>query len=198
MAVRDNAFHCGDHESSEKEADMRVSVTVAVLTIAVVTLAAAGAVQARDEAGGGVCYVTTKTRYPGDSAQASDIAKWMAAGAAAAGLPRELPVMASLVESGVKNAPSRDADSVGYFQMRVAAWNKGEYAGYPSRPDLQLKWFIDRAILFKGLRFSSGQTNLLEDPSGWGEWIADVENVQRPGRQYQLRLKRARALIAPR
>ena len=51
--------------------------------------------------------------------------------------PEQLPVMASLVESGVKNLNYGDADSVGFFQMRVGIWNKGEYAGFPEKPELQ-------------------------------------------------------------
>ena len=139
--------------------------------------------------------LTTATKYPGDRARASAIAKWMAAGAAAAGLPRELPVMASLVESGLRNGAG--ADSVGFFQMRVGIWNKGEYVGYASRPDLQLKWFIDQAILYKGLRFRSNQTNLLNDPSKWGDWIADIERPSaHSAASFQLQLRKARALLS--
>jgi hypothetical protein len=174
---------------------MRSAIAVVVLALTAVALAAGEVVEAKDKEG--VCYIATKTSYPGDDAPAGDIAKWMAAGAAAAGLPPELPVMASLVESDLQNLNPGDADSVGFFQMRVGIWNKGEYEGFHSRPELQLKWFIEQAILFKGLRFTAGQTDLLEDPSSWGEWIADVE---RPAEQfrgrYQLRLEEARALIA--
>ena len=42
--------------------------------------------------------------------------------------------MASLVESGVKNLNFGDADSVGFFQMRVGIWNQGAYKGYPRAP----------------------------------------------------------------
>ena len=41
--------------------------------------------------------------------------------------------MAGLVESGLQNLDGGDADSVGFFQMRVGIWNKGDYAGL-SRP----------------------------------------------------------------
>ena len=41
-----------------------------------------------------------------------------------AGLPPELPVMAALVESGVRNLNYGDADSVGFFQMRPSIWNR--------------------------------------------------------------------------
>ena len=57
--------------------------------------------------------------------------------------------MASLVESGVKNLNFGDADSVGFFQMRVGIWNQGDYEGYPEKPELQAKWFIDQALAVK-------------------------------------------------
>jgi hypothetical protein len=174
---------------------MRGAIALVVLALTAVALAAGDIVQAKDKEA--VCYIATKTGYPGDDAPAGEVAKWMAAGASAAGLPPELPVMASLVESGLQNLNVGDADSVGFFQMRVSIWSKGEYEGFASRPELQLKWFIDQAILFKGLRFTEGQTNLLEDPSSWGEWVADVERPAEHLRgRYQLRLEEARALIA--
>ncbi|HSI80965.1 MAG TPA: hypothetical protein VK919_09970 [Solirubrobacterales bacterium] len=129
--------------------------------------------------------------YPGDNAGREALARWLGRHAYAAGLPRELPVMAALVESNVANLNYGDADSVGFFQMRVGIWNRGEYAGYPNRPELQLKWFIDTALAVKDQQGISGK-----DPSTWGEWIADVE---RPAEQYrgryQPRLPEARALL---
>ena len=59
------------------------------------------------------------------------MAKWLASEAKKAGLPPELPVMASLVESDIKNLKFGDADSVGFFQMRVGIWNQGPYEGFP-------------------------------------------------------------------
>lgn len=131
--------------------------------------------------------------YPGDGAEQASVAQWMGAGAAARGLPPELPVMAALVESGLRNLPYGDADSVGFFQMRTKFWNQGEYAGYPDRPELQLEWFVDHAELEQTRRIGKGlSTTELE----FGEWIADVE---RPAAQYryryQLRLSEARELI---
>jgi hypothetical protein len=100
------------------------------------------------------------------------------------------------VESGVKNLNFGDADSVGFFQMRVGIWNKGEYAGYPENPGLQAKWFIDNALAHKKQQLAAGNANFGKDPSTWGEWIADVE---RPAEQfrgrYQLRLDEARRLL---
>jgi hypothetical protein len=131
--------------------------------------------------------------YPGDDAAQATVAQWMGAGAAARGLPPELPVMAALVESGLRNLPYGDADSVGFFQMRTRFWNQGEYAGYPERPDLQLEWFVDHAEIERTRRISRGLGTTELD---FGEWIADVEKPAAQYRyRYQLRLSEARALI---
>jgi hypothetical protein len=135
--------------------------------------------------------------YPGDNASQAELAKWLAGQGQKAGLPPELLVMASLVESGVKNLNYGDADSVGFFQMRVGIWNHGAYAGYPEKPELQAKWFIDQALAVKRKRIAEGDADFGTDPSKYGEWIADVE---RPAEQYrgryQLRLDEARKLLA--
>lgn len=104
--------------------------------------------------------------------------------------------MAALVESGLANLSGGDADSVGFFQMRVGIWNRGEYAGYPDRPELQVKWFVDHALALKRARVAAGDADFGSDPSTWGTWIADVERpaAQYRGR-YQLRLQEARALL---
>ena len=121
----------------------------------------------------------------------------MAGGAVEAGLPGELPVMAALVESDVKDLNSTDADSAGYFQIPQRIWNSGDYAGYPDHPTLQLQWFIDQAQSARQRRIAAGAADFGQDPAQYGEWIADVE---RPGLQYrvryQLRLDEARSLIA--
>ena len=105
--------------------------------------------------------------------------------------------MASLVESGVKNLNFGDADSVGFFQMRIGIWNQGTYKGYPEKPELQAKWFIDQALAVKRKRIAAGDADFGKDPGKWGEWIADVE---RPAEQYrgryQLRLDEARELLS--
>lgn len=134
--------------------------------------------------------------YPGDSASKAEVAQWMARQAKKAGIPPELPVMAGLVESGLRNINYGDADSVGFFQMRVGIWNRGEYAGYPEHAELQLKWFIDHAVALKERRLGEGLKSFGTDPMKFGEWIADVERpaAQYRGR-YQLRLDEARALI---
>jgi cell wall-associated NlpC family hydrolase len=118
----------------------------------------------------------------------------MAAAAQRRGLPPELPVMASLVESGLKNHAYGDRDSVGLFQMRTSIWNKGPYKGYPDRPGLQLRWFLDHAEAVKKQRLAAGLD--VHDPRQYGDWIADVERPAQEYRgRYQLRLDDARALL---
>jgi hypothetical protein len=119
----------------------------------------------------------------------------MGAAAQKRGLPPELPVMAALVESGVKNLNYGDADSVGFFQMRLSVWNKGDYAGYPDNPELQLKWFLDQAAAVKRQRMAAGKS--VTDPQSYGDWIADIERpaVQYRGR-YQLQLDKAHDLLS--
>jgi hypothetical protein len=121
----------------------------------------------------------------------------MANVAAARGLPGELPVMAGLVESGLKNLNYGDADSIGFFQMRTSIWNKGEYAGYLKQPDLQMKWFTDQAIAVRNYYKSSGKGDPAASSKTYGVWIADIE---RPAEQYrgryQLRLADAQKLVA--
>ena len=111
------------------------------------------------------------------------------------GLPKQLPVMAALVESGVKNLNYGDADSVGFFQMRVGIWNQGDYKGFPEKPELQVKWFLDQAEAVKKQRIARGQS--VTDPKQFGDWIADVE---RPAAQYRsrygMRLGEANGLLA--
>ena len=141
------------------------------------------------------CYAPLA--FPGAGASRATLAQWMGAAARAAGLPPELPVMAALVDSGLRNRPPRGtADSVWFFQMRVSVWNVGEYRGFPTKPQLQVKWFIDHSIAAKVQRLARGVGASTADPSSWGEWIADVE---RPAEQlrgrYQLRLEEARNLL---
>lgn len=148
-----------------------------------------------DPGGGGVLDLSDVSRaYPGDDAPPRDVARWMARAAADRGLPPELPVMASLVESNLRNLNYGDADSVGFFQMRVGIWNTGEYSGYPERPELQLDWFLDHAEEVRKQRIAAGLP--VNDPSSYGDWVADIE---RPAEQYrgryQLRLQDARDLI---
>jgi cell wall-associated NlpC family hydrolase len=133
--------------------------------------------------------------YPGDDASPRALAAWMGAHAVAAGLPPELPVMAALTESGLRNLPYGDRDSVGFFQMRTGIWDRGAYSGYPNHPGLQLRWFIDQALAVRAGR--AGAAGFGQDPSGWGEWVADVEQPAAAYRgRYQTQLPAAQALLA--
>jgi hypothetical protein len=134
--------------------------------------------------------------YPGDAASRSTLAAWIATRAVAAGLPGELPIMAALVESGLRNLTGSDGDSAGFFGMRKSIWNVGPYAGFPDRPELQVKWFIDQAIATRAARIVDGSAFFGSDPQQYGEWIADVERPAEEFRgRYQLRLDEARALM---
>jgi CHAP domain len=129
--------------------------------------------------------------YPGDEAPQPAIAAWMAGAARQAGLPPELPVMAALQESGLRNLRGGHLDSVGFFQMRGSIWNTGEYRGYLDRPELQLRWFIDHAVEVR--RRDPGA---YEGPDDYGEWVADVELPAAEYRdRYQGHLAHARELI---
>jgi len=125
------------------------------------------------------------------------VAHWMAQGARDAGLPGELPVMAALTESGLRNLPYGDRDSVGYFQMRQAIWDSGPYAGFLARPELQLRWFLDHALAVRDAHLAAGDVAFGSDPAAWGGWIADVERPAEPYRgRYQGQLAAAQALLA--
>jgi len=144
--------------------------------------------------GGAIDVAPGPATYPGDDAPQGHIAAWMAREAQTHGLPPELPVMAALVESGMRNLTGGDRDSSGFFQMRHGIWNQGEYAGYPQRPELQLKWFIDHAVQVKAARVAAGEP--VDDPQSYGDWIADVERPAAEYRgRYQLRLDDARGLL---
>jgi hypothetical protein len=160
------------------------------------SLAAIGAGASAQAASADNCR--TPVAYPGDTAPSEAIARWMAPGARARGIPGELPVMGALVESDLHNLNYGDADAVGYFAMRLAIWNTGPYAGFPDNPDLQLTWFIDQALSARARRVAAGDAGFGLDPSTWGEWVADVEQPASQFRyRYQLRLEQARGLIGP-
>ncbi len=130
-------------------------------------------------------------RYPGDDASPQQIATWMGAHAVRAGLPPELPVMAALTESGLRNVPYGDRDSVGFFQMRQGIWDQGPYAGYLHRPGLQIKWFIEHALAAR-----AQDPALAQNPDSWGDWIANVEQPAAQYRfRYQLQLGTAQELL---
>lgn len=139
---------------------------------------------------------TSPIPYPGDAGAPAAIAEWMARGARARRVPGELPVMAALVESGLRNLVAGDTDRAGYFGMRVSIWNAGKYAGFPDHPEVQLTWFVDQALAVWAARVAAGNLTYGSDPATWGEWVADV--VRPPAElryRYELRLEDARALI---
>src|SRR5919106_5819218 len=132
--------------------------------------------------------------YPGDDASPEEFAGWMGAEAEKRGIPPELPVMAALVESNLENLNYGDADSIGFFQMRVSIWDQGEYAGYGSQPEKQIDWFLDTAEAVKKQRLAAGLR--IDDPSQYGEWIADVERPAAEYRgRYQPMLAQAQGLL---
>jgi len=131
--------------------------------------------------------------YPGDSATQARLARWMARGAADRGLPRELPVMAGVAESGLRNLDGADFD--GYFSMHRTL-NAGDYRGFPKHPELQLDWFLDSATSVRQHRLAAGLDDPAVDDSAFGLWIADVERPAPQNRSgYQPYLEQARRLI---
>ena len=72
--------------------------------------------------------------YPGDDASREQIAAWMAAAAEKRGLPGQLPVMASLVESGMHNLNCGDARLGRVLPDARRDLEPGPYAGYPDDP----------------------------------------------------------------
>ncbi len=166
---------------------------VATLLAAVAALLVAAAPAAAAPA---PASCATATAYPGDDAGQEAIATWLARGARAAGLPGELPVMAALVESGVRNLPDAGSGYAGFFQMSIEFFDRGAYAGFATRPALQLRWFTDTAVAVRADRLAAGRPDPLDDERAWGEWIADVERPAAKYRdRYQLRLAEAKALV---
>ena len=132
--------------------------------------------------------------YPGDGAGRERLARWMARGAAERGVPHELPVMAGIAESGLRNI--RGTSYHGFFGMHESL-NSGEYRGFPRNPELQLKWFLDTALLVRRRLLASGRPDPAADPKSFGEWIADVERPAPENRDgYQPHLAEARRLVA--
>ena len=132
--------------------------------------------------------------YPGDSAARERLARWMARGAADRGMPHELPVMAAIAESGLRNLSG--SSYAGYFGMHESL-NTGDYRGFRRNPDLQLRWFLDTAALVRQRRVAVGRPDPAGDPSTFGSWIADVERPAPENRSgYQPHLGEAEDLIA--
>jgi hypothetical protein len=132
--------------------------------------------------------------YPGDDAAKERIARWMARGAAERGLPHELPVMAAIAESGLRNI--RGMSYHGFFGMHESL-STGAYRGFPRNPELQLAWFLDTATLVRQRLLARGRPDPAASSSSWGEWIADVERPAPENRSaYQPHLDEARRLVA--
>ena len=132
--------------------------------------------------------------YPGDDATRERLARWMARAAAERGLPHELPVMAAIAESGLRNL--RGDSYHGFFGMHESL-NTGEYRGFPRNPQLQLNWFLDSAGLVRQRRVAEGRPDPAKDERAFGAWIADVERPAPENRSgYQPHLAEARSLIA--
>jgi len=132
--------------------------------------------------------------YPGDDAAKERLARWMARAAAERGVPHELPVMAALAESGLRNL--RGDTYHGFFGMHESL-NAGEYRGFPRNPQLQLNWFLDSASAVRQRRVAEGRPDSANDERAFGGWIADVERPAPENRSgYQPHLAQARELIA--
>lgn len=132
--------------------------------------------------------------YPGDDAAKERLARWLARAAADRGLPHELPVMAAIAESGLRNLRGEDYD--GFFGMHESL-NAGDYRGFPRNPQLQLNWFLDSASAVRQRRVAEGRPDPAQDERAFGSWIADVERPAPQNRSgYQPHLDEARELIA--
>lgn len=133
--------------------------------------------------------------YPGDDAKQHAIARWMARGAALRDLPEELPVMAGLAESGLRNLRHPGGSFFGFFGMHRSL-NTGPYRGFPKDPELQLRWFTDTAVLVRQQRMAEGDEDFGAESAGYGLWIADVERPAPENRDgYQPYLDDADALL---
>src|SRR4051794_31672295 len=86
--------------------------------------------------------------YPGKGADRKPIASWMARAAALRDVPEELPVMAALAESGLRNLNRHGNPFAGFFSMHRSL-NTSPYRGFPKNPDLQLRWFLDTAVIVR-------------------------------------------------
>jgi hypothetical protein len=171
-----------------------------VLALIAVVLAGAGATPADAQESGGTpapdFSEPCPAVYPGDEASKERLARWMARSAADRGIPHELPVMAAIAESGLKNL--RGESYQGFFGMHESL-NSGDYRGFPRNPDLQVRWFLDTAALVRQRRVAEGRPDPAKDPASYGSWIADVERPAPENRSgYQPHLDEARALIAGR
>jgi hypothetical protein len=134
--------------------------------------------------------------YPGDDAEQKAIARWMARGAALRDLPQELPVMAGLAESGLRNLRHPGGSFFGFFGMH-ASLNAGAYRGFPKNPELQLRWFTDTAVAVRQRTIAESGQAFGARPAEFGEWVADIERPAPENRDgYQPYFDDADALLA--
>jgi hypothetical protein len=112
--------------------------------------------------------------YPGDKAAHKSIAQWMARAAALRDVPEALPVMAGLAESGLRNLHQKGNPFAGFFSMHRSL-DKAPYKGFRKNPDLQLRWFLDTAVIVRQRKLAEGHEDYGADSSSYGIWIADVE-----------------------
>lgn len=180
---------------------MRVPLVPALaLPAALLLLAAPSAAWAQDDGGGTTAPAPGRDEpcpagYPGDDASRRPIALWMARGAALRSLPQELPVMAGLAESGLRNLRSPGGDFFGFFGMHRTL-NSGPYRGFPRDPELQLRWFTDSAVRVRQHAIANGDESFGKDDQGYGLWVADVERPAPHNRSgYQRHLEEARELL---
>lgn len=133
--------------------------------------------------------------YPGDDAEQRAIARWMGRGAALRDLPQELPVMAGLAESGLRNLRHPGGSFFGFFGMHTSL-NAGAYRGFPKNPELQLRWFTDTAVAVRQRAIAESGRAFAAGPAQFGEWIADVERPAPENRDgYQPYFDEADALL---
>jgi hypothetical protein len=133
--------------------------------------------------------------YPGPDASRKTIARWMARGGVVRDLPEQLPVMAGLAESGLRNLNTPGNPFAGFFSMHRSL-SSGPYLGFPSKPDLQLRWFTDSAVAVRQRRIAEGDEDFGSDTAGYGLWIAGVERPSPENRDgYQPYLDDANALL---
>src|SRR5215204_4708918 len=103
--------------------------------------------------------------YPGDDATRERLARWMARAAAERGLPHELPVMAAIAESGLRNLHGDTYQ--GFFGMHESL-NAGEYRGFPRNPQLQVNWFLDTASSVRQRIVAETKPDPAADPGSFG------------------------------
>ena len=128
---------------------------------------------------------------PGDYGpfgSASKAARYMAGQAEARGIPGELPVMTSLVESELMTGPRvrfSDLDSAGPMQIRTQlhGWSIADAENYGLATN---RWFLDNAQRYKGQYDHSA--------AGLGAWAQRVQGSAYPDR-YAQRYDEARRLV---